>query len=68
MQRRIRYNTYAAVDEDSSSATAYVSLQAKKMHEVSEFLWLEMHGEHIVLAALAFLNLAMTGVVHCEFK
>lgn len=48
----------------SYPTAAYVSRRAKKDDDVTIFLRLVMRSEHILLDTLAFLNLAMTGVVY----
>lgn len=50
----------------SSPAAPYVSRRAWRDDDVSEFLRLVMRIEDIVLAVLAFFNLAMTGIVYYE--
>lgn len=48
----------------ASPAAEYLSLREKNMDDVEEFHWLETYSEKIVLATLAFLNLAMMSVVY----
>lgn len=50
------------------SAAAYVSQRAKKTDDVGECLKLVIRSKHIVLTALAFLNLARTDVIYYETK
>lgn len=51
-----------------SPAAQHVSQWAKKTDDIGACLRLVMRSEHILLAAIAFLNLAMTGVVYYESR